>query len=839
MIGAFQVASVAGWVCSGHRLLNPPQKKEKSSSRNRRQKMRLILLAAAVGLAVAAQNTIYVAPNANTSGSGSLENPFSLAAARDHLRLRPPSDRAGTSVILRGGQYYINETFQLNVNDSGLPGHPVTYLSFPGEEARLTGGIEIPYSAFRPAPQRPGVQVADLTAFGITKAAMLGGSRGLDNVKSEAFLLNCGAELEPLQYAQDPKPLSNGTWTWAGGDDVVASGDSWFVLNNAQLIKQGRWREAANSSHGLSLFGHWGNPQGIQSVPVATIAVVPDSPGSYNISIKTEVNMEGSPGLTLPPQFSPGVRFVAIDSLELVTQQGEYWIDREHLLLYYYPVSDHCGQFILSIGPTLTSPTASMKHPQALVALDGTSWLSFTNISFLLSTQMLLSASNCEGLTMSGCRFEGAGASCLAVTDSRNSSIKETNIAFCGAKGLTLSGGNWNEFGPTLFASANLSVMNNTFHSWARWQRVPDSAGLAWMGVGHLVRGNTFRDAPEPAVSGNGNVDCIFEHNTIANVNYEQTDMGAYYHGSSAGGYAFGWTQPGNVIRYNRWQSIRFIGNRPLEKDWQFTTQAIYMDDELSGYTILGNHFTNVDVGVLIGGGRQHKVLNNTFESCSTACIHVDNRGMNWAHELCGCQCAFNHCVPGCSDGAAVGPGLAANFTAAPGSFRFAQGAGSLKCVGPQASPPCLHKAGLEWLPSLLEDPTGGGPCAPAHNLFSGNRFDRYHCPHPWQICGDIHNASKMSHNCELHVEENPLELGVWGSNTTNNAYASDWTVPVMPWPPLDVTSPEDFARWVINWVSWARKFPQIDATLTICAVRWISNRTSTTSTILQRFRPR
>ena len=132
--------------------------------------MRLILLAAVAGLAVAAQNTIYVAPNANTSGNGSLENPFSLAAARDHLRLRPPSDRAGTSVILRGGQYYINETFQLNVNDSGLPGHPVTYLSFPGEEARLTGGIEIPYSAFRPAPQRPGVQVADLTAFGITKA---------------------------------------------------------------------------------------------------------------------------------------------------------------------------------------------------------------------------------------------------------------------------------------------------------------------------------------------------------------------------------------------------------------------------------------------------------------------------------------------------------------------------------------------------------------------------------------------------------------------------------------------------------------------------------------------
>ena len=61
-------------------------------------------------------------------------------------------------------------------------------------------------------------------------------------------------------------------------------------------------------------------------------------------------------------------------------------------------------------------------------------------------------------------------------------------------------------------------------------------------------------------------------------------------------------------------------------------------DDEQSGYTIANNTFVNVDLGVLIGGGRHHKVIDNTFESCGTACIHIDNRGMNWAHELCGCH---------------------------------------------------------------------------------------------------------------------------------------------------------------------------------------------------------
>ena len=83
--------------------------------------------------------------------------------------------------------------------------------------------------------------------------------------------------------------------------------------------------------------------------------------------------------------------------------------------------------------------------------------------------------------------------------------------------------------------------------------------------------------SPEPAALGNGNVDCIFEHNTIDNVNYEQPDMGAYYHGSASGGYQFGWTQPGNIIRSNRWSNIRYQETRPTDKAFQFTTQAVYM----------------------------------------------------------------------------------------------------------------------------------------------------------------------------------------------------------------------------------------------------------------------
>ena len=170
---------------------------------------------------------------------------------------------------------------------------------------------------------------------------------------------------------------------------------------------------------------------------------------------------------------------------------------------------------------------------------------------------------------------------------------------------------------------------------------------------------------------------------------------------------------------------------------------------------------------MLIGGGREHRVLNNSFKDCGTACIHLDNRGMNWAHELCGCYCAFDSCVQGCSYGAAVGPGLDSNFSADAGTFRFEQGMALLRCVGPNAAPPCTKKAGLEWLATVLDDKAGGGPCAPARNLFRGNSFHTQ--KPPWQICGDINNASKFHHSCSTRGEPNPADVQAWGSVTLAN----------------------------------------------------------------------
>jgi Right handed beta helix region len=92
-------------------------------------------------------DVFFVATNGNDTWSGQLAAPNSektdgplatLAAARDKLRkLKKTRD---STVMVRGGTYELPQTLVFTPDDSGTPGHPVTYCSFSQERVTLTGG---------------------------------------------------------------------------------------------------------------------------------------------------------------------------------------------------------------------------------------------------------------------------------------------------------------------------------------------------------------------------------------------------------------------------------------------------------------------------------------------------------------------------------------------------------------------------------------------------------------------------------------------------------------------------------------------------------------------------
>ncbi|MBP1649361.1 MAG: hypothetical protein H6Q30_2806, partial [Bacteroidetes bacterium] len=96
----------------------------------------------------------YVSPNGQDNWSGKLASPnqkksdgpfATLERARDAVRNVLRNEEAGgdVTVFLRSGTYQLERSLQFDRRDSGSPGRPVVWQSYPEEEACLIGGTAV------------------------------------------------------------------------------------------------------------------------------------------------------------------------------------------------------------------------------------------------------------------------------------------------------------------------------------------------------------------------------------------------------------------------------------------------------------------------------------------------------------------------------------------------------------------------------------------------------------------------------------------------------------------------------------------------------------------------
>ena len=97
---------------------------------------------------------IVVAPDGDDRKQGTEAAPFAtLERARQAVREMNASlvnQPGAIHILLRGGTYTRSEVFRLTAADSGRAQAPVVYRSYPGEKAYITGGRQVPLSAFTP-----------------------------------------------------------------------------------------------------------------------------------------------------------------------------------------------------------------------------------------------------------------------------------------------------------------------------------------------------------------------------------------------------------------------------------------------------------------------------------------------------------------------------------------------------------------------------------------------------------------------------------------------------------------------------------------------------------------
>jgi len=535
--------------------------------------------------------TFYVSPSGADQWSGSLpepnaeksDGPFAtLERARDairELKKQGPLPSGGIVVEFRGGVYEREKAFELTGDDSGAEGSPIVYQGRAGEEVRITGGRRV--AGFQPVTDPAVLARLDESARGKVLWADLRTQGIVDLGEVNQNRLELFFRDKPMTLARWPNEGFVSIVGLVGGDPVDVRGTKGD--KNGKFMYDGdrpsRWKDEGE----IWVHGYWFWDWSDQRHKVE--------------SIDTEMRIIA----VAPPYHHYGYRkgqwFYAFNLLSEIDSPGEWYLDRQTGILYFWPPEP------------LEPNSVVVSVARDLVRLRDASHVSFRNLIFEGARDTAVTIQGGTQNQVIGCTLRNLGSGAVRFSGGTDSGVSGCEIYGLGSGAVTLWGGDRKTLTP-----ARLSAENNHIHDYGRWNRMYCPA-VALGGVGNRAAHNLIHDAPHQAISFGGN-EHLIELNEIHHVCLESNDAGAIYAGRD-------WTQRGTVIRHNYMHHVTgFRGHGCV---------GVYLDDMFSGTTIAGNVFYQVTRAAFIGGGRDNVIENNLFVDCTPA-VHIDARGMGWAN---------------------------------------------------------------------------------------------------------------------------------------------------------------------------------------------------------------
>jgi parallel beta-helix repeat protein len=559
-----------------------------------RQILRALIVAAITSVSVAhASDSLhfYVSTTGRDSWSGRLADPKSdgtdgpfatLERARDAIReLRGKLGELPREITveLRGGEYFRDATFTLTAHDGGSDQMPITYTTYKREPARLIGGK--PVTNFVPVtdaatldrlcPEARGkVLQADLKAAGISDFGKLV-SRGFGRPSAPA-----AAELyfdgKPMQVARWP---NEGWLKIAAVPDNKPDGGKF----NYDGDRPARWTHANDIwIHGYWTYDWAETYEKVKSIDQATKTIATEPPhGIYG--------------------YKAGARYYALNLIEEIDQPGEYAIDRQAGVLYFWPPK------AIDAAQAYVSTTDNM-----ISAIDA-SYVAFEGLTVEIARGSGIIIRNGTHDRVAGCTLRNLGNVAVNVTGGTECSVVGCDLYNLSESGISIEGGDRKTLTPGGHAATN-----NHIHDYSLVCSTYQPA-IHVQGVGNIVDHNLIHDAPHMAILLHGN-EHVIEFNEVHHVCTDTDDAGAFYMGRD-------WTERGNIVRHNYFHHVGKMKG-------SVGVQSVYLDDWASGTKVYGNVVYKGSRGVLLGGGRNNAIENNIFIDCTPA-VHVDSRGLGWA----------------------------------------------------------------------------------------------------------------------------------------------------------------------------------------------------------------
>ena len=522
----------------------------------------------------------YVSTDGNDANDGSKSAPFAtLERARTAVRERMKTSETPLTVEVGAGRYELAQTFTLMKEDSGAAGREVTWRAEPGAEAVLSGGkvlddwkvVDDPdVLAKLPENVRGKVIQVDLKAVGVSDFGSPA-QKGL-----ELFFKG-----NPMQISRYPNEGFLKITGLVGGhekDIRGTKGDMYgdFMFDDDRLTA---WTDEKDPW----VHGYWFWDWSDQRHPVASI-------GTENKILHVK-----------PPYHSYGYRkgqwFYGFNLLCELDIPGEYYLDRESGILYFYPPEE------------VTPGALAVTILKNIVKLDQVQFVTWQGFTMEYCRELAFSMSGSDDLC-AGCTVRNTGDSGISASGTRQT-VFGCHLYQLGASGISVSGGD-----RKTLTRGDCLIMNNHIHHYGRVRRMY-APGASVSGVGNTISHNCIHDAPHMGMGFSGN-DHLIEYNEISNVCFESNDAGAVYTGRN-------WSMRGNVLQFNYLHDIQGFENRGCV--------GIYLDDQFSSARMYGNIFVRVRRAAMIGGGRDNAIVNNIYVHCEP-CVHLDARGLGWQKDF-------------------------------------------------------------------------------------------------------------------------------------------------------------------------------------------------------------
>ena len=488
----------------------------------------------------------------------------------------------GTEILLAPGRYPVTKGIHLDAALAGTADAPLVIRSVQPGKAVLYGGATI--KGFQPVTDpailkrlpeevRGKVRQCDLKALGITEYGKLAvRGFGAPNIPSPPT----------LELFSNGKPQTLARWPNEGFVKAAGVADPGNKSTGKPSVmtyaedRPARWTTAKDAW----LFGYFRFLWADGTLPIASV-----DPAAKTITTAEPYNYEGG------MDAEQGILYYAFNLLEELDHPGEWFLDRQTGLLYWYPDQN----------PATTEVELSMLE-DTMFSAEGIQHVRLEGLVFDCARFNGLGFKNCSDLIVAGCTIRRMAGNGITIDGGSRNQLIGCDIHTLGRSGCEISGGD-----RATLTRGDHVVANSRFRDVGRIDRTYTPA-IQLDGVGHRVAHNHFENLPSSAMRVGGN-DHLIELNEFRHVVLESDDQGVIDM----------WRNPtfrGIIYRYNIFADI---GD---DTGLHAGQGGIRFDDIISGMTVHGNVFLRASRGfggVQMNCGRDNIIDSNLFLDCQAA----------------------------------------------------------------------------------------------------------------------------------------------------------------------------------------------------------------------------